>query len=132
MQYMGQTGVNSLTYTTERLPDCFVCAMNFADFKMNNIKVMKLQQVYDKIKVDNDLLKPTLNTMEGDIIYISGPESLEQLHRKKLDMTIDQLISDGTLTTTDDKKSLFVMTFDKNIKSKLVLKLHLEQEAMVD
>ena len=59
------------------MQNCFVCSTNFSDCKIENVKEMKLQEVYDKIIVDYKLLKPNLNTMEGDIIYISGPESLE-------------------------------------------------------
>lgn len=77
------------------------------------------------MKVDYNLLSPTFLTMEGDIIYIAGPESLEAMHHHKLDKTIGQLIADRTLTPSEDGKAVFVMTTDKNIKSKLVLKIHL-------
>ena len=88
---------------------------------------MKLEDVYAKLKADYNLLSPTFLSVEGEIIYIAGPESLEAMHHHKLDKTMQQLIDERVLTPNEDGKAVFVMTNDKNIKSKLVLKIHLDE-----
>ena len=80
MQYMGQTGVNTHTYVSERLKDCFVCSANFADWKLENVKEMKLSALYSQLKTDHNLFSPSLLTMDGDIIYISSPPILAAMH----------------------------------------------------
>lgn len=55
MQYMGQTGVNSHTYKSERLDTCFVCSMNFSDWKVDNIKEIKLEDAIVKLKAEYNL-----------------------------------------------------------------------------
>ena len=49
---------------------------------------MKLEDVYAKLKADYNLLSPTFLSVEGEIIYIAGPESLEAMHHHKLDKTM--------------------------------------------
>jgi ubiquitin-activating enzyme E1 C len=48
MQYMGQTGVNTTTYQSERNDDCMVCSIRFSKFEIKTIQ--KLSEVLEHIK----------------------------------------------------------------------------------
>lgn len=50
----------------------------------------------EKIKVENDLEKPTLNSDLGTL-YQAGPEALEKMHAPKLAMTFEQLAAGGKI-----------------------------------
>jgi ubiquitin-activating enzyme E1 C len=47
MQFMGQTGVNTTTYQSERLDDCLVCSIKFSNFTFEKTK--KLSEVIEHI-----------------------------------------------------------------------------------
>jgi len=90
MQYQGQSGVSVNTFSSERLESCIVCKLNIQQLQYS--KASKLSELVDKIKGQNNLLRPSISLVNGEILYISHPESLEQMHRHKLDKSLDQLI----------------------------------------
>lgn len=122
MQYMGQTSVSTTTYESERLSDCLVCCIT--NVKLTYKKDQKLNDLLEKIKLDNDLNKPGFNVLDGDIIYIPAPPSLEEQHHYKLEQTLGQLQVDGKLPKSNQQKWLVV---DKNIKGKMIVSLTIEE-----
>ena len=63
--------------------------------------------------------------MDGDIVYLPAPESVEAMHREKLGLTIDQLLKEKKIEATDGGTLLQFMSTDKNIKSKMIIKIAL-------
>lgn len=90
MQFMGQTGVSTHTYVSERKPDCLVCGA-IRHVKATFSKTAKLSEVLDKIKENEKLQRPAYNADE-ETLYMSHPEQMEAMHHHKLDMTIADLM----------------------------------------
>ena len=120
MQYMGQSGVNTTTFQSEKIEDCMVCSIIREVYTFK--KTTLLKDVVDHIKKSKDLLKPSFSKLDSDILYISHPPALEQMHAYKLEKSLGQLIEEGIIEGTEQVTLLIV---DKNIKSKLtaVIKL---------
>jgi len=83
MQYMGQTGVSTFTYVSERTDNCSVCRIE----KMVTLKAKKSDKfadIYERIKTECKLEKePGVNNYPGgDIVYTPG--QLAQFHEHKL------------------------------------------------
>ena len=83
---MGQTGVSTHTYVSERKPDCLVCGA-IRHVKATFPKSTKLSVVLEKIKTDEGLFRPAYNADE-ETLYMSHPEQMEAMHHHKLDQTI--------------------------------------------
>lgn len=92
---------------------------------VQNAKEVKVADLYAQMKVDLDLNNPALLNTDGEIIYIPSPETLEVQHRAKLEKTVQQLIDEKIVATNDAGTNLFVMVTDKNVKSKLYVKIDL-------
>lgn len=120
MQYMGQTGVNTHTYVSERLPDCMVCSLRQEETEAKRSD--KLGQVLERITTAFDLSKPGFNLPTGDILYIPAPPQLEGLHHYKLDLTIQELIDKAVL---DNGDQLWTIVRGKAIKAKMTVKVKL-------
>ena len=84
-----------------------------------------MADLYAQMKADLNLVKPALLNVDGEIIYIPSPESLEVKHRPKLEKTVQQLIDEKMITASDDGQSVLMKTTDKNIKSILYVKIAL-------
>ena len=87
MQYTGQTGVNTVTFESERLDDCLVCKLEHANFKIT--KDQKLQEVINHFMTTKNLVGPGINPINQQTLYASG--GLAAMHKHKLDLTIGEL-----------------------------------------
>ena len=124
MQYMGQSGVNTTTYESAREDDCLVCA--FINAKVQLSKDQTLAQLIAKVTEEHKLKKPSFNlASSSEILYIPAPESLEKMHRHKLELTLAQLIEKGTIESSDGS-NFALEVLDKNIKSRMILSVAIE------
>lgn len=71
MQYMGQTGVSTHTYVSERKPDCITCGA-VRHVKTSFSKSAKLSEILDQIKAKENLERPAYNADE-ETLYMSHP-----------------------------------------------------------
>ena len=86
MQYTGQNSVNTVTFESERLDDCFVCVVQRA--KLSFKKEQKLSEVIEQLKTDQQLTGPAINS-EDQTVYAGG--ALASMHAAKLDKTLAEL-----------------------------------------
>ena len=94
MQYMGQTGVSTHTYVSERKADCEVCSLTIKKVSFNKSK--KLKAILKYFMFYENLVAPSIN-VDDETLYMSKPESLEKMHHHKLDLTIEELIFFNTI-----------------------------------
>ena len=119
MQYMGQTGVNTHTYVSERTEDCMVCKLT--EVPITASKSDSLASVFAKIKQAlPETQRTSYNSLHnGDILYIPHPPVLEEKHHYKLELSLAQLVDQGILLAGDQKW----MVVDKKLNGKVVAKI---------
>jgi hypothetical protein len=67
------------------------------------------------------LKRPSLSTQSGDIIYITHPPELAQMHAFKLEKSVEALLEEGHI-----EEDRVIVVVDKNIKSKIKVLLDLK------
>lgn len=103
MQYMGQTGVSTHTFVSERTSDCLVCKLTTVPVTAS--KSDTLAQVIEWIKASlPETQRTSFNSLHnGEILYIPHPPVLEEKHHYKLELTLAQLVDQGILLAGDQK-----------------------------
>lgn len=118
LMYMGQSGVSTQTFVYEREENCFICKR-----EKKTVEVSKQTTLKDLLTIVRDrfrLVKPSL-TLDGKPVYISNPDSIEQMHAHKLDQSCQQLIDQGIMTANSANT---YELFDKAIPSVIHLSVH--------
>jgi ubiquitin-activating enzyme E1 C len=121
MQYMGQTGVNTTTYVSQKLDDCMVCAISVEKTTLSSSSL--LRDAINHVKAQFKLTKPGFMLDDGETLYVPDPPQLEQMHASKLDKTLKELQDEGILQT---KQPLRWDILDKSVKGKMMLLITLQ------
>jgi len=106
MMYMGDDGLYTHTFSYERNPQCMVCGG--ANCVLTVPPTTTLQQVIEKLarNPQYQLNQPSISS-KSSIVFIQNPEPLRKQHEYKLELSLQQLVTDGVfeemeeLTVTD-------------------------------
>lgn len=113
MMYMGQSGVHTFKY--ERKPDCLICSRKPVAFSVTPDTT--LQKFLETLTTQLQLSAPSASSSNG-ILYICKPAALEKLHHYKLELTFEQLLSQGLFTSGEP-----IIVTDSSIEGSVTIKL---------
>ena len=118
--------MNTTTYVTERLPECFVCSNKIELWELDCVMDMTVEYLYNRMIEKFKLESPALMSPNGDIIYMKNP-AFEEMYHGNLEKTVALLMHEKVLPVKGkgSDESLYILITDKTIKSKMKIKIPL-------
>ncbi|EAR88561.1 ubiquitin-activating enzyme E1, protein (macronuclear) [Tetrahymena thermophila SB210] len=114
-QYMGNTGVSTLTFPYERNEKCIVCSSLPQTVKIS--RSTKLQELQDLLKEKPfELTDPSLTADNGSMLI---PVVMRNQHAEKLPMSFTQLIAEGHY-----QEGLIIHVTDKKLFAPAKIQIH--------
>jgi ubiquitin-activating enzyme E1 C len=117
LMYMGQTGINSQTFSYEQRDDCLVCQRSgngrtvplFIEDRQSTVGDI-LEILISKLRLE----KPSISYRPtGEIVFMQSPPALRALHEHKLEIPIRHVIQqfegDIELIVTDTALSSHIL-----------------------
>lgn len=90
--YMGQTGIHSATFQMEKDPSCLCCSTKPQSLAISkDIKLRAFIAILTDATGKYRMKNPAVSCGKG-ILYMPNPPALEERHRFKLDLSIQELI----------------------------------------
>jgi len=122
MMYMGQTGLNTLTTSYEKEPNCMVCGG--AKLKLTRPASSTLQELLDSLASHPTyrLSRPSISGSSG-VIFIQNPKALREAHEYKLSMSLKALTEAEPPVFTEGEELLVT---DPTLPSKLTLCIQID------